>query len=157
MIPSSRSIYYHSLNEKPRLFNRNGIEVEVQIEKVENTERVTCTSADNDIEVCNMSLLCPASNDAIDAVAYQSYYQVCRVGDKDYFHCALCNAFEDNNLLKEDVTKRKLRKPLAYSISNVVTHMKSSHFEWLKLSKVLQVQSEILQDKKILRAVVKSN
>ena len=89
MIPSSRSIYYHSLGEKPRLFNRSGIQVEVQIEKVGNKEIVTCTSEDNDTAVCNMSLLCPSSNDASDAVAYRSYYQVCRDGDNDYFHCAL--------------------------------------------------------------------
>ena len=97
------------------------------------------TSADNDIEVCNVSFLCPASNDASDAVAYQSYYQVCRVGDKDYFHhCAMPLKITICSI-KEDVTKRKLRKPLAYSISNVVTHMSSTHFEWLKLSKVLDV------------------
>ncbi len=148
MIPSNRNDYYHRFGEKPRLFNRNGKEIRIELKLENQSEIITCSAEDDDIEVANMSILTPACDNSIDAVAYMSYYQVCHFEGKDYFHCALCNAFNDENILKKDVTKRVLRTALSYSISNVVTHLSSQHFEWLKLSKLIHLQDQVIKENK---------
>jgi len=140
----NRNDYYHRLGEKPKLFNRNGKEIHIELKVQNQSEIITCSAEDDDIEVANMSILSPACNNSTDAVAYKSYYQVCCYGGKDYFHCALCNAYNDNNILKKDVTKRTLHKAYSYSLSNVVTHMSTQHFEWLKLTKLFHLQDQVI-------------